>query len=155
MFIRQELSDFERDTLLIPAWFWLRNVPSKQAGRIIDASREAFEAYKASVTDARGYVQIETGLNMFSTKKKTRRVQAESLSASQCAGAYVSNEIDLAFKLWLGNFPPFKTVLEKFGLFKTLAVIGVFAGKPPPIWRRQKMWPIISPPPLKPATSAT
>jgi hypothetical protein len=129
MYYLQELSDYDRDTLLIPARFWLRNVSSRQAHRIIDAFTGAFETYKESVTDSRGFVRVENRINLLSlsTQKKTRRVRAESLHPSQCAGPAVTNRIDLAFKLWLDGFPTFKSVLDEFGLLRTLAVIGVVA----------------------------
>lgn len=131
MYSLRELSDYDRDTLLIPARFWLRNLPNRQAHELIRAISAAFDAYKVSVTDSRGRVRIENRRNLLSpsTQKRTRLVAANSLLPQQCAGPTVSNIIDLAFKLWLDGFPPLRTVIAEFGLLRTLAITGMVARK--------------------------
>ncbi len=54
-----------------------------------------------------------------------RELRANDLEPWQCAGGDVSGEIDLAFKLWLDGFPPFRDVLLRHGIGEVFSAIGL------------------------------
>jgi len=126
--LTRQLFDFERDMLLVPARFWLRNTTSKDAHSVIKVVWAAFEAWKDTVTRADGRISIQAAAGLLTTGRK-RLVKAADLHPHQCAGPQVGDEIGLAFKLWFEGFEPFTKVLDQYGLFVTFAVIGVACSK--------------------------
>ena len=120
------ISSHERDALIVAANYCVKAVPPKEINEVIHGVVGAFDAWKASVTDQDGMVETTAPSGLLSDiGKPNKRVPAATVEAFHCAGPHVTNEIDLAFELWLEDFSPFTEILDRDGLEKVFAVLGV------------------------------
>src|SRR5271166_3980606 len=123
------LTNYQRSALLQVASFWTRKCSEEQMRKISSDIISCFEFWKVSQTDSAGLIKvfhpftIEHLLSNPSGKLK----HAKDVAPWHCAGPFVQNEIDLAFKLWLDSDAPFDSIIERCGTLQVFALCGGLA----------------------------
>jgi hypothetical protein len=125
-----QLDQFERTDLIQVALPWIQRLgPQKRRAILRDIVR-AFKAWKMARADVAGSVEIfePTTLGLLGQAglpgaPKSRRVAAATAKPWQCAGQGVSDNIGLAFHLWLSKPNPFHDVLSRHGIAEVFATL--------------------------------
>lgn len=124
------LQDHERDSLSAPCRRWVDHLSDDEKKALTTAICDAFEKWQLRQADAKGRVKIVGGgtglLNLPITETLVPHGDVEPW---QCAGPFVKNDIDLAFKLWLDDDPDFAAVLASHRLGKVFAIIGLWSSR--------------------------
>ena len=118
------LSDHQRAALLEVAPFWMRNSSVEQMRIIVAEILSCFEYWKVSQADSAGRVKVFHPLTVdqLLSYPDGKLTPADGVTPWHCAGPFVQNEIDLAFKLWLDSDAPFDAVLNKHGTCQVFAL---------------------------------
>ena len=125
-----QLLELERNEFIRPCGFWLRNVPVELQKEIAGEVLATFDQYKYSRADSEGFVTVHRGFfGGLLDQGKVIRVPIGEASTYECAGPFVHNDIDLAFKLWLDKFKPFEDLLDRHGWLAVFALIGIWSHK--------------------------
>jgi hypothetical protein len=120
------LTDWERNELTGLCGYWLASVSEAKLMHCLSQVLDAFKGWKNSQTDSAGMVSVSVGgSGLLSWPMKTERRRASELEPWQCAGPDVSDDIALAFKLWLDNYDLFRQVLFEHGIPLIFAIVGV------------------------------
>ena len=123
------LSKYQRSALLEVAPFWTRKNSPEQLRKIIGEILSCFEYWKVSRADSAGRVKVFHPLTIerLSSYPDGKLTPMKGVAPWHCAGPFVQNEIDLAFKLWLDSDAPFDAVLKKHGTCQVFALCGGLA----------------------------
>ena len=122
------LDEYQRKSLLIPAIFWIRNTPTETANQIIAELSSVFDAWKETVTNKDGKVRVTTrGGLLFPSSSEL--LSESGIPAHRCGGPDITNDIDLAFKLWLDHFRLFEDLLERHGFTRVFAIVAMYSAK--------------------------
>ena len=124
------LQDQERDSLSAPCHRWVDHLSDDEKKALTTAIWDAFQKWQLRQADAKGRVRIVSGgtglLNLAITETLVPHGDVEPW---QCAGPFVKNDIDLAFKLWLDDDPDFAAVLASHRLGNVFAIIGLWSAR--------------------------
>jgi hypothetical protein len=123
------LTEYQRSALLEVAPFWTRKSSPQLLRKIVGDILSCFEYWKVSQADAAGRVKVFDPFTMdqLSSYPDGKLTPAKGVAPWHCAGPFVQNEIDLAFKLWLDSDAPFDAVLNKYGTCQVFALCGGLA----------------------------
>ncbi len=123
------LSDYQRAALLEVAPFWTRNSSVEQMRIIVAEILGCFEYWKVSQADSAGRVKVFHPLTVdqLLSYPDGKLTPADGVAPWRCAGPFVQNEIDLAFKLWVDSDGPFEIILNKYGHCQVFTLCGGLA----------------------------
>jgi hypothetical protein len=131
------LTDYDRQQLLEPCRYWTKHLRDDDVLVICCQILDAFDDWKLRQADTLGMITralFPTGLlgavGWTSAEMSSGRVKLEhidSLEPWQCAGPFIHDDIDLAFKLWLNQDTAFALPLQRFGLERVLSAIGLWS----------------------------
>ncbi len=123
------LTDYQRCALFEVAPFWTRNSSPEQLRKIVGEILSCFEYWKVSHADSAGQVKVfhPLTIDQLLSHPDGKLKPAKGVAPWHCAGPFVQNEIDLAFKLWLDSDAPFDTVLNNYGTCQVFALCGGLA----------------------------
>ena len=123
------LTDYQRSALFEVAPFWTRNSSPEQLRKIVGEILSCFENWKLSQADSAGQVKVfhPLTIDQLLSNPDGKLTAVKGVAPWHCAGPFVQNEIDLAFKLWLDSDAPFDTVLNNYGTCQVFALCGGLA----------------------------
>lgn len=123
------LTEYQRSALLEVAPFWTRKSSPEHLRKIVGEILSCFEYWKVSQADSAGRVKVfhPLTIDQLSSYPDGKLTPVKGVAPWHCAGPFVQNEIDLAFKLWLDSDAPFDTVLNKYGTCQVFALCGGLA----------------------------
>ena len=123
------LTDYQRSALFEVAPFWTRNSSPEQLRKIVGEILSSFENWKVSQADSAGRVRVfhPLTIDQLLSNPDGKLTAVKGVAPWHCAGPFVQNEIDLAFKLWLDSDAPFDTVLNNYGTCQVFALCGGLA----------------------------
>jgi hypothetical protein len=123
------LTEYQRSALLEVAPFWTRKNSPEQLRKIMGEILSCFEYWKVNQADSAGQVKVFHPLTIeqLSSYPDGKLTPMKGVAPWHCAGPFVQNEIDLAFKLWLDSDAPFDAVLNKHGTCQVFALCGGLA----------------------------
>ena len=123
------LTEYQRSALLEVATFWTRKNSPEQLRKITGEILSCFEYWKVSQADSTGQVKVFHPLTIeqLSSYPDGKLTRMKGVAPWHCAGPFVRNEIDLAFKLWLDSDAPFDAVINKHGTCQVFALCGGLA----------------------------
>lgn len=132
-----ELSEYHRDVLIQPCFFWLREIDEETQDAMVGEIIEVFYAWRDAQADERGLVKtpsknplqalFESGMLSSVKPSSIPLVPVKTATPLEVAGSEIHDDIDLAFKIWFENFPPFLSLIENRGLFPVFSLIGVYS----------------------------
>lgn len=129
-----ELYQHQRDALIQPCFYWLKNAPEGEASEIVTEIIDVFYEWRDAQADENGLVSINQnvlaamgGLLGFGEPIKTAKYAVTEKTPLEVAGPLVHDDIDLAFKIWGEQFPSFQALLDRRGTMKVFAVIGIYS----------------------------
>jgi hypothetical protein len=125
----RRLTEYQRSALLEVVPFWTRKSSPELLRKIVGDTLSCFEYWKVSQADSAGRVKVFDPFTMdqLSPYPDGKLTPAKGVTPWHCAGPFVQNEIDLAFKLWLDSDAPFDAVLNKYGTCQVFALCGGLA----------------------------
>ena len=122
------LDQYERLDLIQVTLPWIQHLGSKKRRTILREIARAFREWKMAEADDRGMVQIADktlggllGQSLGHAERTHRQVPATKAKAWQCAD--VSDNLSLAFYLWLSKPNPFHEVLARYGHAEVFATL--------------------------------
>lgn len=110
------LSEYEKADLLESAMYWLATEPKTRIRELGNELSQCFDGWKISQANSLGEVESFAAFGLLSISQKGELTPVGMVQPWHCAGPYVRNEIDLAFKLWLESYLPFDALLKTFGI---------------------------------------
>lgn len=124
------LQDHERDSLIAPCRRWTDHLSDDENKALIAAILDAFEKWQLRQADANGRVKIVSGgTGLLSLPITETLVPLGDVEPWQCAGPFVRNDIDLAFKLWLDDDPDFAALLAAHRMSNVFAIVGLWSAR--------------------------
>ncbi len=123
------LTAYQRSALFKVAPFWTRKSSPEQLQIIVGDILGCFEYWKVSQADSAGRVMVfhPLTIDQLSAYPDGEMMSANGVAPWHCAGPFVRNEIDLAFKLWIDSDGPFEAILNKYGHCQVFALCGGLA----------------------------
>ncbi len=124
-----QLDQLERTDLIQVALPWIQQLGPRKRRAILRDVVRAFQAWKIARADDAGTVEVFTmtlGLlaqPVTPESPRSRRVATAQAKPWQCAGLGVSDNIGLAFHLWLSAPNPFHDLLSRHGLAEVFATL--------------------------------
>src|SRR6266853_4616898 len=121
------IAEYDRADLLVPAIFWTRKMAKEQLRQIATDMYACFDQWKMGQADEKGQLEAFWPNTLALIAKYPNGIprRATDVAPWHCAGPFVHNEIDLAFKLWLDSDPLFEALLEKDDLLKVFSICGL------------------------------
>lgn len=123
------LQDYERTGLVACCHRWSASLPDNEQNALVAAILDVFYKWKRRQADAKGLVKIVSGGGLLSYPMTDSLVPVGDLEPWQCAGPFVKNDIDLAFKLWVENDQDFAHLLRSHPLAQVLSIIGLYSSR--------------------------
>ncbi len=123
------LTDYQRSALLEVVPFWTRKNSTEQLRKISVEILSCFEYWKVCQADGAGRVKAfhPLTIDLLLSNPDGKLTPAKGVAPWHCAGPFVQNEIDLAFKLWLDSDAPFDAIIERYGTCQVFALCGGLA----------------------------
>jgi len=123
------LTEDQRSALLEVAPFWTRKNSTEQLRKISAEILSCFEYWKVSQADSAGKVKVfhPFTIDQLCSYPDGKLSPVNGVAPWHCAGPFVQNEIDLAFKLWLDSDTPFDAIIERYGTCQVFALCGGLA----------------------------
>jgi len=123
------LTEYQRSALLEVAPFWTRKSSPELLRKIVGDILSCFEYWKASRADSAGRIRVfhPLTIDQLTSYPDGKLTPAKGVAPWHCAGPFVRNEIDLAFKLWLDSDALFGAILNKYGTCQVFALCGGLA----------------------------
>ena len=123
------LTERQRADLFEVAWFWIHGNTEERQHIIVGEIFSCFEYWKTGQADSAGRVKMffPLTLDQLLEYPDGKLTPAHEVPACHCAGPFVQNEIDLAFKLWIDSDRPFEMILKKHGHCQVFALCGLIA----------------------------
>ena len=123
------LTESQRSALLEVAPFWTRKSSPEHLQKIVGDILSCFDNWKVSRADSAGRVKVfhPFTIDQRASYPDGKLTPVDGVAPWHCAGPFVQNEIDLAFKLWLDSDAPFDAIIERYGTCQVFALCGGLA----------------------------
>ena len=124
------LQDHERASLSAPCHRWVDHLSDDETKALPTAIWDAFKNWQLRQADPQGRVKVVNGwTGLLSLPMTEALVPHGDVEPWQCAGPFVKNDIDLAFKLWLEDDPDFVALNKVCSLYEVFSIIGLWSAR--------------------------